>query len=62
MTRAGLFDDVDVVFHWHPSDRNNASPRTSVANKSAKFRFRGIATHAASAPERGRSASTASRR
>lgn len=56
MVRAGLFDDVDAVLNWHPSDRNTASPRTTLANKSAKFRFHGIATHAATAPERGRSA------
>ena len=56
MTRAGLFDDVDVVLHWHPSDRNDASPSSSNANKSGRFRFHGIAAHAASAPERGRSA------
>ncbi len=56
MVRAGLFDDVDVVLHWHPSDRNDASPATSLANKSAKFRFRGYSAHAAGAPERGRSA------
>ena len=54
MVRAGLFDDVDTVLNWHPSDRNTASPRTTLANKSAKFRFHGIATHAAMAPERGR--------
>jgi aminobenzoyl-glutamate utilization protein B len=56
MVRAGLFDDVDVVLHWHPGDANDASPSTTLANKSAKFRFRGIAAHAAAAPERGRSA------
>ncbi len=56
MTRAGLFDDVDVVLHWHPSDRNDASPMTNYANKSAKFRFRGVSSHAAMAPEQGRSA------
>ncbi|HIG57216.1 MAG TPA: amidohydrolase [Candidatus Latescibacteria bacterium] len=56
MVRAGLFADVDAVLNWHPSDRNTASPRTTLANKSAKFRFHGIATHAAMAPERGRSA------
>ena len=56
MVRAGLFDDVDAVLNWHPADRNTASPRTTLANKSAKFRFRGVATHAAMAPERGRSA------
>ncbi len=56
LARAGLFDDVDVALHWHPADRNDASPGNSLANKSAKFRFHGQSTHAAAAPERGRSA------
>ena len=56
MVREGLFDDVDVVLHWHPGSVNHASPRTSNANKSAKFTFRGLSAHAASAPHRGRSA------
>lgn len=56
MVRAGLFDDVDFALHWHPSDRNSAAARTTLANRSAKFRFTGISAHAAGAPERGRSA------
>jgi len=56
MARDGLFDDVDVVLHWHPSSQNHARPRTSNSNKSAKFSFEGISAHAASAPEKGRSA------
>ncbi|MBN8578604.1 MAG: amidohydrolase [Cytophagales bacterium] len=56
MVREGLFKDVDVVFHWHPGAQNNAGARSSLANKSGKFRFTGIASHAAAAPERGRSA------
>lgn len=56
LARAGVFDDVDVVLHWHPSDRNSASPSSSTANKSGRFTFRGRAAHAASAPDRGRSA------
>jgi len=56
MVRAGLFQDVDAVIHWHPGDDNNANPISSLANKSAKFRFRGVASHAAASPERGRSA------
>ncbi len=56
MVRAGLFDDVDVVLHWHAGDRNDASPRSTLAVKSAKFRFHGVSAHAASAPDRGRSA------
>ncbi len=56
MVRGGLFDDVDVVLHWHPGDDNSAAAWTSLANKSAKFRFRGYSAHAAGAPDRGRSA------
>jgi len=56
MVHAGLFDDVDVVLHWHPSDRNDASPETTLANRSAKFRFYGRSTYAAGSPERGSSA------
>jgi len=56
MVRAGLFDDVDVVLHWHPNDKNDASAQTTRANRSAKFRFYGVSSHAAGAPERGRSA------
>ncbi len=56
MVREGLFEDVDVVLHWHAGDHNSAVPSTSLANKSAKFRFRGISAHAAAAPDRGRSA------
>lgn len=56
MVRGGLFADVDAVLHWHPGDRNEASPWASLANKSAKFRFRGASAHASGAPERGRSA------
>ena len=56
LVRDGLFDDVDVVLHWHPGDRNDASPKTSLANRSAKFRFHGLSSHAAGSPERGRSA------
>lgn len=56
MVREGLFRDVDAVLHWHASDRNDASPGSSLANKSAKFRFHGLSAHAAAAPERGRSA------
>jgi aminobenzoyl-glutamate utilization protein B len=55
MLRAGAFKDVDAVLTWHPGDRNQAGLGSSLANISAKFRFYGKASHAASAPERGRS-------
>ncbi|WP_394993677.1 amidohydrolase [Emticicia sp.] len=56
MVRDGLFNDVDVVVHWHPGASNSASFGTSLANKSGKFRFYGVSAHAAASPEKGRSA------
>ncbi|MGB3472880.1 MAG: amidohydrolase [Erythrobacter sp.] len=56
MTRAGMFEDVDIAIHWHGDDVNSAAAQTSLANRSAKFRFTGVSAHAAGAPERGRSA------
>ena len=56
MVREGLFEDVDIVLHWHPDDSNSANSRTSNSNKSAKFTFIGISAHAAGSPEQGRSA------
>tara|TARA_B100001996_G_scaffold44153_1_gene31893 strand:+ start:2099 stop:3520 length:1422 start_codon:yes stop_codon:yes gene_type:complete len=56
MARSALFDDVDIVLHWHPGSVNHARPRTSNANKSVKFTYKGVSAHAASAPHKGRSA------
>ncbi|WDI30873.1 amidohydrolase [Hyphococcus flavus] len=56
MVRAGLFDDVDFTLHWHADDENSAAARTTLANRSAKFRFKGLSAHAAGAPHRARSA------
>lgn len=56
MVRAGLFNGVDVVMHWHPGDRNGVTTGRTMANISAKFRFHGISAHAAASPEKGRSA------
>lgn len=56
MVRAGLFNDADVVLHWHPGASNSANASSSLANISAKFRFKGVSAHAAGAPDKGRSA------
>ncbi len=56
MSRAGVFNDCDVVLAWHPGDRNAADMQNSLANITAKFRFYGTAAHAAGAPDKGRSA------
>ncbi|MEZ6044337.1 MAG: amidohydrolase [Planctomycetaceae bacterium] len=56
LVKAGLFQDCDAVLHWHPSNRNAAGARTSLARIAVKFQFQGAAAHAAGAPEEGRSA------
>ncbi|HEV2354988.1 MAG TPA: amidohydrolase [Puia sp.] len=56
MVRAGLFNDVDVVIHWHPGNANSVTMNSMLAMKSAKFRFHGLAAHAAASPDKGRSA------
>ena len=56
MARAGLFEDVDAVLHWHPGDVNSAGDPTNLARVAAKFRYRGRSAHAAASPEAGRSA------
>jgi aminobenzoyl-glutamate utilization protein B len=56
LVRAGVFNDVDAVIHWHPSNKNEVTMKSALAYKSAKFRFYGISAHAAAQPEQGRSA------
>ena len=56
MVREGLFSDVDVALHWHAADENSASAGKALANKTAKFRFYGISSHASGSPQNGRSA------
>jgi len=56
MARAGLFDDLDAAFCWHPSVVNEVQTASSLACIQAYFRFRGRAAHAAAAPHVGRSA------
>jgi aminobenzoyl-glutamate utilization protein B len=52
MIRAGLFKDADVILHWHPGDENNVFNGGMLAITSARFQFRGVAAHAAAAPDR----------
>ncbi|MER2090193.1 M20 family metallopeptidase [Sporosarcina sp. JAI121] len=56
MTRAGLFDDVDVALSWHPGDKPGLMNFGSLANYSARFQFKGKSAHASAAPHLGRSA------
>lgn len=56
MARAGVFDEPDFVFTWHPSTLNEISANTTTAIMGANFTFRGVAAHAGGAPWLGRSA------
>lgn len=56
IARAGYFDDVDFIYCWHPSSFNEVSGVGSAAIMGANFHFDGVASHAGSAPELGRSA------
>ena len=55
MARAGMFDEVDFVFTWHPDSVNEVSAASSNAIMGATFSFTGRAAHAGSEPWLGRS-------
>ncbi|MDS0299394.1 amidohydrolase [Halogeometricum sp. S1BR25-6] len=56
MVRDGAFDDVDAVVSWHPGWYNAPGKGSCLANDGFDFTFRGETSHAAAAPESGRSA------
>ena len=56
MARAGVFQGVDAAFSWHPGDVNSVSSESTMANYQIRYRFHGVSSHAAMAPELGRSA------
>lgn len=56
MARAGLFDDLDVCFTWHPGAVNMVRGSSSLAIKSMNIHFHGRTAHASGAPHHGRSA------
>ena len=56
MAREGCFDQLDAAFSWHPDFRNMMPPGPVLANNAVRYSFTGKASHAAAAPEAGRSA------
>ncbi len=56
LVTAGRFGDADAVLTWHPADVNTPHRYTTSANVGMVFRFSGRASHAAMAPQAGRSA------
>ena len=56
MARAGMFDNVDFVYTWHPSTKNAVESVHNNAIMGANFTFTGVASHAGGSPHLGRSA------
>lgn len=57
LVRDGYFNDCDIAITWHPYTLNKTMKGGfHLANFRAFFTFRGISSHAAAAPELGRSA------
>lgn len=56
MIRDGIFDDLDAAITWHPFYTNSVWWSSSNALNSFKVNFHGVAAHAGSDPEAGRSA------
>jgi len=56
MARAGLFDGIDAVLAWHPSDETQADMVSSQAMVDLAIEFHGRSAHAAGDPWNGRSA------
>ncbi len=56
MAREKVFDDLDACLTWHPKNVNAVSCATTLAMNSIHFKFKGVASHAATTPYMGRSA------
>lgn len=56
MAQQGAFDDLDACLTWHPSSFTMPWAGSLLSLRSAKFKFKGISSHAGAAPHMGRSA------
>lgn len=56
MARDGIWRDLDAALTWHPDDVNEVVTGSSNSCIQVQYKFKGVASHAAGAPERGRSA------
>ena len=59
MIREGVFDDVDIVMDWHPSDHTEANVQPSLALVDFMVEFTGQSAHASADPWNARSANDA---
>lgn len=56
MARDGVWRDLDAALTWHPEDVNEVATGSSNSCIQVQYKFTGVASHAAGAPEKGRSA------
>ena len=56
MARDGLWKKLDAALTWHPEDVNEVATGSSNSCIQTQYKFTGTASHAAGAPEMGRSA------
>ena len=56
MARDGLWKHLDAALTWHPEDVNEVRTGSSNSCIQVQYKFSGVASHAAGAPEMGRSA------
>lgn len=56
MARDGVFAECDAALTWHPGNVNQVSSGTCNTCIQTEYKFTGVASHAAGAPEKGRSA------
>ncbi len=56
MARDGIFGECDAALTWHPGNVNQVTSGTCNTCIQTEYKFTGVASHAAGAPEFGRSA------
>ncbi len=56
MARDGLWYGLDAALTWHPEDCNQVCTGSTNACIQVQYKFKGVAAHASSDPDRGRSA------
>ena len=56
MASRGAFRELDAALSWHPGRYNRVAANISTGVNGTKFHFKGVTSHAACDPEKGRSA------
>jgi aminobenzoyl-glutamate utilization protein B len=56
MARDGVWKNLDAALTWHPEDVNEVCTGSTNSCIQVQYKFTGVASHAAGAPEKGRSA------